>query len=69
MSKDEQAESVAFRWVAYSLIKQLDLRDDCLPELLGELQRERSLVRRYLLERTGLRAPDTPGTFELLRHP
>jgi hypothetical protein len=57
MNQDERAESVAFRWVAYSLIKQLDLRDDCLPELLSELHRERTLVCRYLLERTGLRKP------------
>jgi hypothetical protein len=53
MDADQRAESVAFRWMAYALIKQLDLRDDCLPELLHELHRERALVRRYLLERAG----------------
>jgi hypothetical protein len=69
MNHDERAESVAFRWVAYSLIKQLDLRDDCLPDLMRELQRERALVRRYLLERSGLRRAQTPVAIQLARRP
>jgi hypothetical protein len=66
MDNDQRAESVAFRWMAYALIKQLDLRDDCLPELLRELHRERALVRRYLLERTWLK-PSAGSALELAR--
>lgn len=69
MNHDERAESVAFRWVAYSLIKQLDLREDCLPELLRELHRERALVRRYLLERAGLRPTQPTAALEFARRP
>jgi hypothetical protein len=69
MNHDERAESVAFRGVAFSLIKQLDLRDDCLPDLMRELQRERALVRRYLLERSGLRRAQTPVAIQLARRP
>jgi hypothetical protein len=66
MDHEQKAESVAFRWMAHALIKQLDLREDCLPELLRELHRERALVRRYLLERTGLK-PGAGSSLELAR--
>jgi hypothetical protein len=62
MSQDERDETVAFRWVAHSLIRQLDLREDCMPELLRELNRERTLVCRYLLERPSLPRAEAPKT-------
>jgi hypothetical protein len=60
MENEDRAETVAFRWVAHALILQLDLREDCLPELLRELHRERALVRRFLLERAGLKPGSVP---------
>jgi hypothetical protein len=48
----EPEEAIAFRILAETLIMKLDLRRECLPQLLTELHRERELGFAWL-ERQG----------------